>query len=84
MTSNEALLRVGMLILDEVSVWHRACQTTYVGSEKWMRAQGAFDALNALSSAVFEMLQREAMEDAGLPVPTEPTALRVIIGGKAE
>ena len=82
-SSNDTLLRVGFLILDEVQTWHRASQVTFVGSDAWNRSQGAIEALNAMAEGINRMLQVEALEEAGLPIPVEMPQFRVITGGKA-
>lgn len=82
MGAEEALLRTGVVIMDEVGHWYRDSQTHPVGSAAWVQAQGALEALNRLSERVYVMLQQQSMQEAGLPIPAEPTTLRVITGGR--
>lgn len=83
MDTREALLRAGIAVMDELHNYHKQSQTMAVNSAEWHFANGAISACNKLSERLYQMLQQEALEDAGLPMP-EPTGLRVITGGRRD
>lgn len=88
MTPTDALLRLGVAVLDEWYEWHRLKQATDFRSSAWNRADGALEALDVVSDrlrVLLDQLKEQTADDELFDLENAPPCapgLRVIIGGR--